>query len=61
MLPWKKTTGREAFRRVRVYIGVPDEYQGKELTKVDGADASQLRVPYLSISQLSEEIGGRKF
>ena len=23
MLPWKKTRGREAYKRVRVYIGVP--------------------------------------
>jgi large subunit ribosomal protein L13 len=25
MLPWKKTRGREAYKRVRVYIGVPQD------------------------------------
>ena len=58
MLPWKKTTGKEAFRRVRVYIGTPEEFRDKPVTRVADADASKLRVPYISIARLSEEIGG---
>ena len=58
MLPWKKTSGKEAFRRVHVYIGTPDEYQGKEPVRIRDADASRLRVPYISVAQLSQEIGG---
>src|SRR3989338_4972366 len=27
MLPWKRAKGREAFKRVMCYIGVPDQYQ----------------------------------
>ncbi len=58
MLPWKKTGGKEAFRRVRVYVGTPSEYQDKPSSKIMGADASKLRVPYVSVAQLSQEIGG---
>lgn len=58
MLPWKKTGGKEAFRRVKVYVGTPSEYQDKPSAKIMGADASKLKVPYISVAQLSQEIGG---
>ncbi len=58
MLPWKKTGGKEAFRRVRVYVGTPSEYHDKPSAKIMGADASKLRVPFVSVGQLSQEIGG---
>jgi large subunit ribosomal protein L13 len=58
MLPWKKARGKEAFRRVRVFIGTPSEYQGKSALRIEDADASKLRVPYVTVQQLAEEIGG---
>lgn len=58
MLPWKKTSGKEAFHRVTVYIGVPEEYKDRPATRIADADASKLRVPYISVARLSEEIGG---
>ncbi len=35
MLPWKTGKGREAYRRLRVFIGVPDELKNKELEKIE--------------------------
>lgn len=58
MLPWKKTKGKEAFRRVKVFIGTPSDYQGKSALTIRDADASKLRVPYVTVQQLAEEIGG---
>ncbi len=37
MLPWKTRRGRDAFRRLRVFIGVPDELKDKEFEKVEMA------------------------
>jgi large subunit ribosomal protein L13 len=58
MLPWKKTGGKNAFHRVKVYVGTPSEYQDRPVTKVADANASRLRVPYITVAQLSGEIGG---
>lgn len=58
MLPWKKSHGKEAFHRVVVYIGVPKEYEGKTYNTLSDANASRLRVPYVTVEQLSKEIGG---
>jgi large subunit ribosomal protein L13 len=58
MLPRKKPKGRTALRRVRVYIGVPEEYRDKSAVKIPGAEASKLRCAYITVGELSEEIGG---
>jgi large subunit ribosomal protein L13 len=58
MLPRKKPKGRTALKRVRVYIGIPDEYRDKSAVKIPGADASKLRCAYITVGELSEEIGG---
>jgi large subunit ribosomal protein L13 len=58
MMPRKKAKGRNALRRVRVFMGVPEEYQGKSTVKIPDADASKLRCQYITVGELSEEIGG---
>ncbi len=58
MLPWKKPHGKAAFHRVKVYVGTPTDYQGKPVIHPSFAEASKLRVPYISVQQLAEEIGG---
>ncbi len=60
MLPWKKSRGKDAFKRVRVFIGTPSDYQGKPSVKLDDAVATRLRVPYITVAQLAQEIGGLK-
>jgi large subunit ribosomal protein L13 len=58
MLPWKKAKGRAAFHRVHVYMGVPEEFTGKAMVKIPGADASKLSSSYVTLEDLATEIGG---
>jgi large subunit ribosomal protein L13 len=58
MLPWKKPHGKDAFHRVIVYTGTPDEYKDRPGKTIADAAASKLRVPYITVARLSEEIGG---
>lgn len=59
MLPWKKSKGRSAFHRVWVYIGVPEVYAHKTMTRVPGADAAKLTASsYLTLEELSKETRG---
>lgn len=55
MLPYDKATGRQAFKRIRVYIGVPNEFS----SKINEAVTFEKRVPkvYISINELSKELG----
>jgi len=57
MLPRKKPRGKEALKRLRVYIGVPKDYEEKEKEKIPEADGRDLRGPYIRVSELARNIG----
>lgn len=60
MLPWHKPRGRAAYRRLRVYIGLPEKFKNKELQKVAAADAKRLTTKYITLSKLSQALGAKK-
>ncbi|MCE4602589.1 MAG: 50S ribosomal protein L13 [Desulfurococcales archaeon] len=59
MLPKNNKRGREALSRLRVYIGVPEEYQGKEMVRFKEADASRLSRGYIELGVIAKELGWR--
>ncbi len=58
MLPWKSTSGREAYRRLKVYVGVPKEFVDTKMEKVDVAVKTGL-TQYVTIGQIAEYLGSR--
>ena len=58
MLPRQKPKGLQAFKRLRVYLGVPLEVEGKEIQTVLEANADKLKSPYITVGELAKEIGG---
>ncbi|WP_342811430.1 50S ribosomal protein L13 [Candidatus Hadarchaeum sp.] len=60
MLPYDKPKGREAFRRLRVFVGVPEEFTGKETAKVPRASLADLGTRrFIRVGELSKLLGGR--
>jgi len=57
MLPWRKPKGRQAYKRLRVFMGVPDELKNKTFETVPQASASKLRCPYFTVGEFAKEIG----
>ncbi len=60
MLPHRKAHGREAFRRLKVYIGVPEEHEAAEKETFEKIQASRLSKRYLTIGEIAENIGWKK-
>jgi len=63
MLPWYKTRGREAYKRLRVFIGVPEKFSKLEPQKMqrpEASDAKKLKTKSMSLSELSLSIGAKK-
>lgn len=58
MLPYKRARGREALRRLRVYIGVPEELKGRSMETIPEADSQRLRGRYVTVYELSQAIKG---
>jgi len=57
MLPYKQWKGRMAYKNLRVYIGVPEEYSNRPKIKFPEADASRLARRYITIGELAKEVG----
>jgi large subunit ribosomal protein L13 len=60
MLPFHKPRGREAFKRLRVYVGVPDEVKNKEFIRIEEADVNKLRCKHITVEDLSLALGYKK-
>jgi len=57
MLPRRKAKGLEALRRLRVYIGVPEQYKSFEKTKFEEAIVKKPLSFYLTLGELSSRLG----
>jgi len=57
MLPWKKPKGKQAYKRLRVFLGVPEEYKSKKTQTIPEADAQKLKCPYIMVEELAKRIG----
>ncbi|MBN1539646.1 MAG: 50S ribosomal protein L13 [Candidatus Thermoplasmatota archaeon] len=56
MLPYQQPKGREALKRVKVYIGVPKEFEGKKMKTVASARNTGLE-SYLRLEEISRTLG----
>jgi len=57
MLPWDKSKGKQAYRRLKVFIGIPDEIKNKSFETIPHANAQKLRCPYFTVGEFAKEIG----
>lgn len=58
MINYHKPMGRAAFRRLKVYDGLPEELKGKEIIKIKRVENRHM-VKYISLRNLSARIGGK--
>ncbi len=56
MLPMKKAHGKEAYKRLKVYMGVPREYRGMEFEVLDDAKNNKLE-GFITLKELSTHLG----
>lgn len=58
MLPKKKTTGKEALARCKVYSSVPKEFQGKEMSTIEEVRNSKVS-GFVTLGEVAERLGGK--
>ena len=59
MLPHKKPKGRMAYKRLKVYIGVPDNVNVKEAISIKEAMRKNENVPFITLGELYVRLGGK--
>jgi large subunit ribosomal protein L13 len=55
MIPYQKPRGREAYKKLRVYIGVPPEFEGKA-EKIGKTEKTP--VSFMTLENISKHLGG---
>lgn len=60
MLPPHKPRGREAFKRLKVYIGIPDELKNEKFIEIKEFDVNKLKCKSITVGDLSIALGAKK-
>ena len=61
MLPWKSSRGREAYRNLRVFMGVPEELKDKNFERIEDAVLEKVSKTdkYATLAEVSRYLGFR--
>jgi large subunit ribosomal protein L13 len=59
MLPYKKPNGKAAFRHIKVYNSVPEEFSKQSFIKPEQSE-STLGSKFITLGKLSERLGAKK-
>jgi large subunit ribosomal protein L13 len=57
MIPYQTPHGRSAFKRLKCYIGVPKEFEGKKFESFKKAEKQP--VDFVTIKELSKSLGAK--
>ncbi len=58
MIPYKKSSGKVALEKLRVYIGVPKDLEDKKKYTVKEANAAG-KVKYVELGEVSKQLGAK--
>ena len=57
MLTYKKGKGRDAFKRIKCYKGIPEEFKGKDIVRIEEAHVSRMQhLKYITINEICQYI-----
>ena len=59
MLPWPTPKGKAAFKRIKVYIGIPEKYMNVEKIVLEKSRYRSMKNKFIQVSDLSHELGWR--
>ncbi|MDL2246595.1 50S ribosomal protein L13 [Methanobrevibacter sp. OttesenSCG-928-K11] len=58
MLPYKKSKGREAYKGLKAFVGVPEEYQNAEFQEIPQAEFQNVRKG-MELGEVSKLLGAK--
>ena len=60
MVPFKQPKGKNAYKRLKVFMGVPLEFKGQEMITFTEASSAKLKGPHFTLLEMAREIGWSK-
>ena len=59
MVPFKQPKGKNAYKRLKVFMGVPLELKNQQMITFEEASSANLKGPHFTLGELAKEIGWR--
>jgi large subunit ribosomal protein L13 len=59
MVPFKQPKGKAAYKRLKVFMGIPAEFKDQKMVSFDDAQSVNLKGPHFTLAELATEIGWR--
>jgi large subunit ribosomal protein L13 len=60
MLPFKRPKGKSAYKRLKVFMGIPKELKGQQMITFTEASSANLKGPHFTLAEMAREIGWSK-
>jgi len=60
MIDYKKPLGRKAFKRIKVWVGVPEMLKNAKIEENNIKNVDMLKTKYITIGDLSVSLGAKK-
>jgi len=57
MVPYKQPKGKQAYKRLKVFIGIPAEFKEQKMETLANARAERLTCPYFTVGEFAKEMG----
>ena len=57
MLPFKQPKGKNALKKLKVFISVPEDLKDHQMVSIDEAQAAKLNGPHFTLADLAKQIG----
>lgn len=57
MLPFKQSKGKQAYKRLKVFLGLPDDLKDQKTVAFEEAQAKRLTCPFFTLGEYAKEIG----
>ena len=57
MLPFKQPKGKNALKKLKVFISVPEDLKDQQMVSIEEAQAAKLNGPYFTLADLAKQIG----
>lgn len=61
MLPYRKARGRDAYKRLKVHIGVPEYLETAPKESIEDAHKNRLRGRYITVGEIAGNIGWKNY
>ena len=61
MIPYKQGKGKEAFKRIKCHIGIPEDLKDKKIETIENAKLSPQQMRYITLKELTKYLGAKNY